>query len=93
MSWLTTGEAAALFDRSADWVRVMLEDPAHADFASRVVRRGSHRQFPAELTWFYAAEGRMPADRSDLADFLVHHPLPEIERLSRMTVRTMERSA
>lgn len=78
MGWLTSGEAAVLFGTTSASVLRMLADPAHADFAGRVVRRGRETRFPAAVTWFYAHEGRMPDDRQDLADFLELFPIPDV---------------
>ena len=78
--WRSIGEVAPWFDRSPDAIRAMLEDPEHADFAARVRRRGTHRLFPASVTWHYACEGRMPESHEELAAFLEVFPVPESGR-------------
>lgn len=86
--WRTIGEVAPWFDRSPDAVRDMLEDDQHAEFAARIRRRGTHRLFPANVTWFYANEAQMPESREDLLDFVARCPVPESERTRARLVTT-----
>lgn len=76
--WLTSTEAGALFGRSGDAFRGMLDDPQHAEFAGRCTRRGRQVRVPATVAWFYANEARMPEDRAELAAFLELFPLPDL---------------
>ena len=86
--WLTTGEVAEWFGCDGVTVRRMLADPQHAEFAARVVKRGTQLRFPAQLTWFYACEAVMPKDRADLVDFLEHCPVPDLRRNEPRLVET-----
>jgi hypothetical protein len=63
-AWLTSSEAGALFGRSGDAFRAMLEDPEHAPLAERCTRRG--RQV------------RVPESREDLVAFLELFPMPDL---------------
>lgn len=76
--WLTSAEAGALFGRSGEAFRLMLEDPEHAAFAARCTTRGRQVRVPATICWFYANEARMPESREDLAAFLELFPLPDL---------------
>lgn len=76
--WLTSAEAGAVFGRSGESFRAMLEDPAHADLAARCTTRGRQVRVPAAVCWFYAHEARVPESREDLAAFLALFPMPDL---------------